>query len=120
MEEEKCLICNKVFANGEKTIEFYCDKIDGSIELIINYDIYYHDGNGRHGYASIGLNEVLKAYSFENYNVLKNHLFSKYKNDDKSWEKILDDFRRKGLDPYEDESESIMGLDGSEFYTNIM
>ncbi len=118
--KDSCIIFEKLFANGKKTVNIYCENNYENVEeLIVNYDIYYHDGKGLHGYAAVELKNVLEAYGFTNYDMLKNYLYEKYKDNLNSWKEILNEFKEKGLDPYESEDESFMTPAGNPVWTNI-
>lgn len=118
--EGNCIICEKKFANGEKIVYIYCDNdYENGTELIVNYDIYYHNGQGKHGYASIELADVLEAYDYVSYDMLKDYLYNKYKDNSNSWKEILNEFEEKGLDIIENEDESNMTPDGNPVWTNL-
>lgn len=62
----------------------------------------------------IGIKEVLSAFGFANYGELKSYIVGKYNDDEKAWQKIVEEMENKGLSPCTDESEG-----GGNFITNI-
>ena len=65
------------------------------------------------------MKEVLKAYSFSDFESLKNYYYKKYNNDRQVWKKIVEELRQKNLNPTVDENELSTFDDGSFIMSNL-
>ena len=88
---------------------------DGEDLFQMDYNIKYTNGDFQNGNCMIDTKETLSAFGFTNYEELKSYLAGKYNDDEKAWQKIVDEMKEKGLSPNVDESEG-----GDNFVTNIL
>ena len=102
-----CILFAKRYANNMKEIFFYSSDFmgDGEDLFQMDYNVEYTNGEFLHGDASIETKSVLAAFGFTDYDELKNYFSNKYADDEKAWQKIIDEMKGKGLSPSVDESE---------------
>ena len=116
VKKTACVLYAKKFANGMKEIHFYSSDFMGDGEDIfqMDYNVEYTNGEFKNGNCMIDTKEVIDALCFADYDELKTYLAKKYNDDEKAWQKIVEEMKEKGLSPSVDESE---GEDN--FTTNI-
>ena len=116
VKKTACVLYAKKFANGMKEIHFYSPDFmgDGEDLFQMDYNIEYTNGNFQNGNCMIDTKEVVAALGFADYEELKTYLANKYNDDEKGWQKIVEEMQAKDLSPNVDESEG-----GDNFMTNI-
>lgn len=122
IKQEQCVLYNEISANRTKTVTIYTDDMmDEGIEFFhVEYEIDYNIGEFENGSAWIELDKILEAYSMDNYDTLKQYLLEKYQGEKKAWQMIVKEFKDKGIDIMEDESEGgYTGMNGEFFMTNL-
>lgn len=117
VKKTACVLYAKKFANGMREIHFYSSDFmgDGEDLFQMDYNIEYSNGDFQNGNCMIDTKEILSAFEFSNYEELKSYLAGKYNDDEKAWQKIVEEMKKKGLSPSVDESEG-----GDNFVTNIL
>lgn len=107
-EEKVCTLYHKETNHRTKTVTIYVEDLDGDGELFFNidYDIEYSNGEGQQGNAFVELDEVLKAYHVNSFVELVKELSDRYNGDERSWQKIVEELKGKGLYVDVDENES--------------
>lgn len=117
VKKSACVLYAKMFANGMKEIHFYSSDFmgDGEDLFQMDYNIEYTNGDFQNGNCMIDTKDVIAAFGFANYDELKSYLGNKYNEDEKAWQKIVDEMQQKGLSPSVDESEG-----DESFRTNML
>lgn len=113
-KDEKYVLLHKNYANREKSVTLfsYDFEDDGNLILSVEYSTQYSNGEGQHGSAMANLCDVLDAYNYGSLKELADDLKSRYEKDDKAWEKISAELKNKGLEVWDDETESCDNENG--------
>ena len=106
--EKNYLLLNKQYSNCTKKVAIYKEFLDDEIGEIFNidYDIEYVNGEGQQGNAFVSLEDALASYGYASFEELKKYFEGKYKDDEKAFQKIVQELEEKGLEPNVDETES--------------
>lgn len=116
VKKNTCILFAKKYANCMKDIYFYSSDFmgDGEDVFQLDYNIKYTNGEFKYGNCLIDTKEILSAFNFANYEELKNYFTNKFVDDEKAWQKIIQEMEGKGLSPGVDEQ-----VGGSDYMTNM-
>lgn len=116
VKKNTCVLFAKKYANCMKEIYFYSSDFmgDGEDVFQMDYNIEYLNGEFKYGNCMVDTKDIIPAFGFTNYEDLKKYLAEKYVDDEKAWQKIVNEMKEKGLEPGVDEQ-----VGGSDFMTNM-
>ena len=112
--DSKVIVFSEEKGNSHKSVYFYLEDIcdDGIISFNIDYEINNGNGTFENGNGFENLDNVLKAYSFNDYNELRSYLIGKFGSDQNAFYNIIADMKSKGITLNVDESEGFEGANG--------
>ena len=116
VKKNTCVLFAKKYADCMKEIYFYSSDfmLDGEDVFQMEYNIKYTNGELRYGNCMLDTKDILTAYSFADYDELKDYFARKYSDDENAWQNIIEEMKGKGLSPDVDEQVGDSG-----FMTNM-
>ena len=96
---DKTIFFKKKYANCTKEVYAYMDELlhENDKIILINSDIEYSNGESDSKNTFVELGEVLKAFELESYEQLMSYWTDMYKDDEKTFEKIVKSLEEKGI-----------------------
>ncbi|MBQ6964147.1 MAG: hypothetical protein IJP82_00460 [Bacteroidaceae bacterium] len=95
-----------------KEMHFYSSNFmgDGEDLFQMDYNVEYTNSDFQNGNCIIDTKDVVAALGFVDYEELTTYLANKYNDDEKAWQKIVEEMQGKGLSPNVEESEGAITL----------
>jgi len=107
--DKRDILYSESRANSKKEVYIYIKDLgyneEEDVVFNVDYHIEYDNGDFQDGNAFVPVEEIFNAYDTGDYDTLRQHFIGHYKGDKEAFTNIINELKKKGLNPNVDESE---------------